>query len=217
VLKGNDLQSAIENEKRSLERAVRDLVDVSRFIGCKQVEGQYSVLANELRHYDALSYWALLGMAGVASYLFATSLRIESVLLAVLQYSLCVVLLVGMGYLYQRLARTAASARNVMKAIELVFGFPGISAASMKLPLFSKGSYIANILIWLGRSIVTAKWFGHLKPGTQITVKEIEYAMFVYGLSVAQVIYILSFLLVFFAVTKMSVSILLHVLRGAFC
>ena len=122
-----------KDEKRKLKRLKKDWFDVTNFDLEKFPESFYTSLSHELRHYDTLSYWALLG-AGMVFINFISdkanrlcSFEAFTVPKRTLMYFCTVVFFLIFWSLYHRFANTAKIVRWSMDGIEKLYGQQGLS------------------------------------------------------------------------------------------
>ena len=125
------------HEARKLKQLDREWVDVAGFDLRRFPTESYENLGHALRHYDHLSYLAL--MVALVGYGYSCAHLASPV-----QYGMSMTLFAAFWYLYARLANTAAAAGRVMMAIEQLYGVPGLASASAIYPL-SRTKRMANI------------------------------------------------------------------------
>jgi hypothetical protein len=124
-----DNKRALEkDEVMKLDKLKKEWVDIASFDLNKSPEKYYENLGHEFIHYDNFSYFALVGAFITSAYSFSNSI-------IPLQYFVGAIVVVLFWYLYSRLANTAAAARKVMKAIEKLYGVPGLSSTKTVPPL----------------------------------------------------------------------------------
>lgn len=120
-----------KEEPDKFRREQEGWVDVSRFDLEKFPTAGYANLGQEHRHYDNLSI-AALGAAGVVFWTVLTKdLFVNHPYAKGFQcgaYSLALLAILLFWGLYKRFADTAASARRVLKAVEELYGVPGLGS-----------------------------------------------------------------------------------------
>ncbi len=120
------------HEKKRLNALAGEWVEAARFDLGRTPEQAYASLGQELRHYDNLSYLPILGAFAAFGY-FGSGVALEDgPWVAAVECFVGIVFVLILGYLYERFASTANAARRVMKAVEIVYGIPGISSTRPK-------------------------------------------------------------------------------------
>lgn len=135
------LDSLKKHEKRETSKVRTNWVNLSHFDLMSHFdledfpEASYNSLGNELRHYDNLSYFAI--VAGIfVTNLFATGNWSYEFKLSIGIHTVGAILIIAFWYLYIRLASTAASARHTLSAMEEFYRKPGISSTHNNTALF---------------------------------------------------------------------------------
>lgn len=121
----------LNEEPDKLIKLKKEWVDISNYDLNKFQSISYENLGYELRHYDNLSYLALVGAILAGIYILSNSIIPECKWVMLAQYLGGIFLVLTFWYLYQRLANTAGSFRRVMKAVEKFYSIPGLSSTKL--------------------------------------------------------------------------------------
>jgi hypothetical protein len=128
------LKKQIKHEERALKILRKEWVDISNLNLQKFPAPSYESIGNELRHYDNLSYLAIVGAFLLFGFVMNKKLPCPCINIIISIGEIALILL--FLYLYWRLANTAAAARRVLKSIEKLYGVPGLSSTQNKTRLF---------------------------------------------------------------------------------
>lgn len=131
------------HEVKALKKLKEEWVDISNFDLNKFPSQSYENLGNELRHYDTLSYYALIAVFLCFTYILHNINDFKQPY-GPAGYFLGIIIICLIYYLYSRLASTAASARRIMITIEKLYKIPGISSTKNKSLIFKKSLSIKN-------------------------------------------------------------------------
>ena len=124
------------HEKKRLRETKRKWVDVSQLCLTALPDDCVSNLGEEVRHYDNLSLACVTAIVVAFGFVISGSLPSVGPAVPNVTYLGCALMVTALYYLYYRFAETAASARRVMKSVEMLYGVPGLSLTKTRGKLF---------------------------------------------------------------------------------